>query len=220
MLRRKWKKFYVLEYIILAVVFLGVHQVMASNLLGGSGTNILWKFDTQGIFNAEVFPSTLSYLDDMDADGIDDVVVGTSLFNRVENFVDVHLLSGQSGTPIWLSRQWDATAVQSLSPMDDLNEDNIEEILIVLEGYHHSGAVKVLSGADGDEILSYATFVDERNINAIPVPTLSSRDLNHDEISDVIVGERTGVVTAFEKSDVIRDHPHPDVIQQKKIQKF
>ncbi len=118
---------------------------------------------------------------DFDQDGFDDLLIGTSMWTADKDFCDglqlpqlgkVVILSGADQKVLFEafgSRKYEEdTNVnfgQSVSMIDDLNQDGIPDLIVSAPGYdlrrpgrhlnHNEGRVYVLSGHDGSEIFVF-----------------------------------------------------------------
>ena len=108
---------------------------------------------------------------DVNADGIDDVVVGSW-------DSQVHVLSGADGSTVWTGAM--ANDVWAVDTVADVTGDNVPEVVAGCLG-DGTGAVKVFNGASGEALWRY-TFT-ERVYDVTGVP-----DLNGDGKADVVVG--------------------------------
>ena len=104
---------------------------------------------------------------DVDGDGLDDVFVGAPGYQV--NDGRVSCFSGATGELLWHGQYWsDEQGGASLAVLDDLDGDAVRELLVgvpadeVLGGSTHvEGSARVLSGATGQELVSFAWFLDE-----------------------------------------------------------
>jgi hypothetical protein len=119
---------------------------------------------------------------DYNADGVDDVILGTAWGDR-----SVYALDGVTGTVIWYydSHWFDGEGgwVYSVRPMPDINGDNVGEVLAGIGG-HDSGtagprSIYCFSGVDGQIIWRLQALDAIGSVNWIP-------DVNDDGVPDAI----------------------------------
>jgi len=122
--------------------------------------------------------------DDYNADGVDDVILGTAWGDR-----SVYTIDGVTGAVIWYydSHWFDGEGgwVYSVRPMPDINGDNVGEVLAGIGG-HDSGtagprSMYCFSGVDGQIIWRLQAADAIGSVNWIP-------DVNGDNVPDAICG--------------------------------
>jgi hypothetical protein len=120
--------------------------------------------------------------DDYNADGIDDIILGTAWGDR-----SVYTIDGVTGEIIWYydSHWFDGEGgwVYSVRPMPDINGDNVGEVLAGIGG-HDSGtqgprSMYCFSGVDGQIIWRLQANDAIGSVNWIP-------DVNDDYVPDAI----------------------------------
>lgn len=120
--------------------------------------------------------------DDYNADGVDDIILGTAWGDR-----SVYTIDGVTGEIIWYyDSHWFDTEggwVYSVKPMPDINGDNVGEVLAGIGG-HSSGSagprsMYCFSGVDGEIIWRLQATDAIGSVNWIP-------DVNDDNIPDAI----------------------------------
>jgi hypothetical protein len=122
--------------------------------------------------------------DDYNADGVDDIILGTAGGDR-----SVYAVDGVTGTIIWYydSHWFDGEGgwVYSVKPMPDINGDNVGEVLAGIGGNSSpSGGPRSMfcfSGADGQLIWRLQAADAIGSVNWIA-------DVNNDNVADAICG--------------------------------
>ena len=166
--------------------------------LNGSSTALA---DTLWTFNSRSHPDSTGYVyyergmcstPDITGDDVPDVVFGTSGISR-----SVYALSGETGTLLW---RFDTHSfgggggwVYEVSTVNDLNGDMVPDILAAAgDDGSSTGARRVfaISGGTGQLIWSGAPVATFYTVRAI-------RDVNGDNIPDVVGGATNGVVAAY-----------------------
>jgi hypothetical protein len=122
--------------------------------------------------------------DDYNADGVDDIILGTAWGDR-----SVYAIDGVTGDIIWYydSHWFDGEGgwVYSVKPMPDINGDNIGEVLAGIGGHDNGTAgprsMYCFSGTDGQIIWRLQAQDAVGSVEWIP-------DVNNDNVPDAICG--------------------------------
>ncbi len=123
---------------------------------------VLWSYDTGN----DIW--WVSNIDDLDGDGVQDVIVG--------NWGgEVIALSGSDGQLLW--RSVVSNVVMKVVPIGDVNDDDLPDIAVG----SWSPQVTVVSGADGSIIWTYRAGDDVWTVDSVP-------DLNGDGCNEVVAG--------------------------------
>lgn len=118
-------------------------------------------------------------LDDVNADGYSDILIGSSTSNAI-------VVSGYDGSNIWLKSL--AQLAWNLARINDVNGDGINDV--VVGTLFNNNYVYYLDGTTGDELhsLNFVEAVDALN---------TIRDINGDGSMEVVVGGREGKVVCY-----------------------
>jgi hypothetical protein len=119
--------------------------------------DILWKFNTGYNNNntgAVMFEDALQIRDDVNGDGVQDVVLGCGGGNEF-----VYTISGRTGKTIWAygdSINYDLGDINGLRADKDFNNDGINDVLVSASGSGSGGrhAIICLDGLTGAEIFN------------------------------------------------------------------
>jgi len=122
--------------------------------------------------------------DDYNADGVDDIILGTAWGDR-----SVYTIDGVTGEIIWYyDSYWydnEGGWVYSVRPIPDLNNDNVGEVLAGIGGNSLPAggprSMYCFSGADGQIIWQLRIGDAVGSVNWIP-------DVNNDNVPDAICG--------------------------------
>jgi len=136
------------------------------------GTNgvIIWRFQLQDA------AGDVTYIDDVNDDGIPDAVCGAYGNNRDKH---IYCVNGSSGAQLWF---YDAGAdVQTVITIPDIDGDDIDDVVAGTWG----GKVICLSGANGDSL--WSTMVGGWVVKIARVPNA---------LGDGVDGIVAGIVTA------------------------
>lgn len=155
--------------------------------LNGSSSGIadtFWTYNTGADPNHSgivYYERGMSRISDLNGDGVDDVIIGTSGGSR-----SVYALSGMTGEELWMfdTRFWgEGDWVYEVHPIADIDNDQLPDVVAAMGG----GRVFAVSGVDGSFLWSgpvSGTFFSVRTI----------ADVNGDDLPDVVGGGTDGVV--------------------------
>jgi len=163
-------------------------------MLSGVDGSILWS--VEGENTNDKFGSSVCLVGDVDADGIDDALVGAPRWdNTALGFSDTgkaYLISGATGSTI---QSWHGDGVSdqfgsTVTGTGDLDGDGVEDLAVGAPYddnlFTNSGSVRAFSGATGD-ILIFA--VNGESTGARFGTCLASiQDINSDGLPDLLVG--------------------------------
>ncbi len=142
--------------------------------------DVLWAHE---IYSGNVYQSeALGFLPDIDGDGYDEVVVGTTGGDRA-----VKVLSGKTGEQVWVfhTNTWgDGGWVYEVDASRDYTGDDVADVLACAGGSSTgTGASRVfcLDGSNGDLVWDYY-------LNGPGFSVIAIDDVNGDGISDVLAG--------------------------------
>ncbi len=145
----------------------------------GSG-DILWETD---IYSGNIYTqNSLNIIEDLDADGYDDVVVGTTGGDRA-----IRAISGKTGEFIWayFSNQYgDGGWIYQVDAIFDYNNDGITDVLAATGGDGSpSGPQRIfcIDGTNGIPIWDYYAAGPKFSVIGI-------QDVNNDGTPDVLAG--------------------------------
>ncbi|HEY6907198.1 MAG TPA: FlgD immunoglobulin-like domain containing protein, partial [Ignavibacteriaceae bacterium] len=133
--------------------------------LNGTNGQAVWTFPVSGYEPKEALELTIP--------GQTSDVIASQYFG------DVYRIDGETGTQVW-AYDYGFTGMIQITKIRDVNGDNIDDILVAA----FSGGVLCLSGADGQELWTYAMNY-QYGVAAVP-------DLNNDGTDDVISGDQDG----------------------------
>jgi len=146
--------------------------------LKGSTGELIWSFNITTNFNITTKIHSSPAIDDIDADGDRDVVIGA------DNGI-IYAINGFDGTLLW--NYTTGSAIYSSPAIDDIDGDGRPEIIIGSD----DGELYVLNGEDGSFLWSYDTG---NSIRSSPVLA----DVDNDYNLDIIFGSDSGYVYALD----------------------
>ncbi|MBA7532591.1 hypothetical protein ES705_24817 [subsurface metagenome] len=146
-----------------------------------SGNGVLWWEFGDDTTRGSWSDDCLIRGDDYNADGVDDIILGTAWNDR-----SVYAIDGVTGEIIWYydSYWFDGQGgwVYSVKPMPDINGDDIGEVLAGIGGESTGPrSMYCFSGVDGQIIWRLQALDAIGSVNWIP-------DVNDDDIPDAICG--------------------------------
>ncbi|MBI3820033.1 MAG: VCBS repeat-containing protein [Planctomycetes bacterium] len=142
--------------------------------------------------NSDRFGNVLAAVDDLDGDGINDLIVGSpDSSNSTSGGGSVYAYSGNTWRILWRTdgREFNGGLGSSIARCGDVDGDGIADIIAGSargsESAPSSGIVTILSGADGHSILR----VEGREIDsAFGLSVAGAGDINKDGVPDIVVG--------------------------------
>lgn len=175
----------------------GIHDIILGTVWGdrkvyaisGATGDSLWVFDTH-IYGGGGWVYEVSYIDDLDGDGLCEILASTGDDGQGTGPKRVFMLSGVDGTILWEAAL--GYAVFGVRAIGDVNNDGYPDIAAGTgDSYQSSFWLYVLSGVDGSTIW-------QLNLDDAVWTALSPGDLNGDSIPDVVAGLMNGKVEAFD----------------------
>jgi hypothetical protein len=174
-----------------------------------SGATGLLIMQFNGLAADDYFGSALSFLKDITADGVDEILVGSPFAdpNGMSRAGSVYCYSGSTGNLLY---HWNGADNRnyfgdSLADAGDVNNDGVNDIVVGApdaspNGIHEAGAVYILSGADGSLITrlnGLAGFDD------FGQEVAGAGDLDGDGFDDVLVSNPVADFNGFTYSGVV-----------------
>lgn len=160
-------------------------------LFSGATGNLIWQID--GAKAGDQLGSALALAGDVNRDGMNDVLISAMYASSpggAARVGSVYVVSAKTGNLIWQLngfRSGDEFG-ESIAGAGDVDGDGYEDIIVgttqVDQGGERAGAAYVFSGATGG--LLWQLFGNSRERLGHSVSSAS--DVNHDGLSDVIVG--------------------------------
>ena len=132
------------------------------------------------------FGVSFSSVNDINGDGYNEVVVGSSGYGSSDSG-KVYLLSGINGAELWskVGGSGDRFGI-SMSRVDDLDNDGYNEIAVGSYGHlSETGKVSLLSGINGAELWN---VVGVNTSSRFGYSVSSTKDANEDGVKDIVVG--------------------------------
>ncbi len=169
----------------------------AAYMISGADLSELYFVD-RGLYG-EFFGVSVSRIDDINRDGIDDFAASSK-----ENNGTLSVYSGIDGMLLYRLEgdAEDDEFAQQVKGIGDVDNDGIGDIVIGISrsdiGGEDAGAVRILSGANGDTLLTiYGSNVDER----LGIDVSASGDVNNDTYPDIMAKNNSNGVSVFSGVD-------------------
>lgn len=161
----------------------------AAFLYSGADLSLIRRWD--GIRVNSRFGASFAIIDDLDADGVDDVLIGAPLGDFEHGAVHVH--SGATGDRIAILRGSNVVGARakitrfasSMAAIDDLTGDGKQDLVIGAPGMDsHQGAVFVVSTEDGSIIHE---IQGTKPLQSVGMAVGTINDLDGDGVEDFYV---------------------------------
>ncbi len=133
--------------------------------LNGENGNMIWNYTTAG---SSVWG--LSQIDDINTDGINDIIAGDFAGNY-------YGLNAINGSPCWSNNIGTYILITRFEKLDDINGDDHPDILVE----HTGNNAVVIDGFTGEHVWDHLIGDNSLSVDRIP-------DITGDEINDVLIG--------------------------------
>lgn len=149
--------------------------------LEGRTQDLLYEIEALPYGVSSMYGST-----DVNNDGINDLIVGSTRENDFRSAGYVRAYNGADGQQLWNKHLTEAFG-WSISEHSDIDADGVNDVIVGQPGIaQERGAVVTLSGSNGAN-LNYLTGKTPGNLFGFSVSRL--KDINGDDIDEIIVGE-------------------------------
>lgn len=170
----------------------GLARIGSAYVYSGATGTLIWQFDGQE--REDLFGESVSGAGDVDGDGHDDVIVGTSWTDPggLQDAGSAHVYSGATGALIWQfngQQRW-AHLGNSVSSAGDVDEDGFDDVIVGREladpgGRREAGSAYIYSGATGTLIRQ---FDGAKRGDRLGHSVSGAGDADGDGTPDLIVG--------------------------------
>ena len=168
----------------------GLGPVGSVSVFSGSDGALLHEW--YGRFNGDRFGNTLAIAGDVDADGVDDIIIGvpTATPNLAVEAGSAFVYSGRDGTLIhqWHGSKFLDNLGRSVAGAGDIDQDGHADLIVGIPGKdtadeYSVGQVNVYSGRDGSIVYSWQGL---SRTEFLGTSVASVGDVNGDAIPDVL----------------------------------